>query len=81
MVDNAKYIYTRDWPHDEKKVGSLSYSIIGREKEGKGTFAIAFLYGNDWRTEQQKLTTAFERGVTIIVSPAKGNTTTSIGGF
>jgi hypothetical protein len=72
MEDNAKYIWTSDWPHNENKVGSLSYSILG-DNEGKGIFSVAFLYGNDWRTEHQKATTAFERGITIIASPAKGD--------
>lgn len=72
MIDNAKYIWTSDWPHDENKVGALSYTILGN-KGDQGKFLVSFLYGNDWRTEHQKATTAFERGITIIASPAKGN--------
>jgi hypothetical protein len=72
MIDNAKYIWTSDWPHDESKVGSLYYIIIGNEVD-KDKFSVAFLYGHDWRTEHQKATTAFERGITIIARPAKGD--------
>jgi hypothetical protein len=71
MIDNAKYIWTSDWPHDENKAGSLYYTIIGNEGD-KERFSVAFLYGHDWRTEHQKATTSFERGITIIASPAKG---------
>lgn len=72
MIDNAKYVWTSDWPHDENKVGSLSYTIIGNGDD-KERFSISFLYGLDWRTEQQKATTAFRRGITVIASPAKGD--------
>ena len=72
MIDDAKYIFTSDWPHNENKVGSLYYTIIGNE-EDEDRFRVAFLYGHDWRTEHQKATTSFERGITIIASPAKGD--------
>jgi hypothetical protein len=71
MINNAKYIWPSDGPHDVNKVGSLHYMIV-RYEEDKERSSLAFLYGNDWRTEQQKATTAFERGITIIASPAKG---------
>jgi len=78
MIDNAKYVWTSDWPHDENKVGSLYYNILGNG-EDKGKFSVAFLYGLDWRAEHQKVTTAFERGVTIIASPAKGDSRPLVG--